>query len=109
VFFWRKGHGAAIEAEEPRNAPRGPGGGRVRKRPRRKRQQQQPMSLSGLIAYGLFVFLLMFVVEKALFRQPWLASVIASAFGAAIVVAFQAFFVNPRRRRAIEQARRKRR
>lgn|GEM_PF-5001849 len=108
MFFWRKGHGATIEADQQRTPPRGPGGGRVRKRPRRKRLQQ-PMSLSGLVAYGLFVFLLMFVVEKALFRQPWLASFVAAAFGAAIVVGFQAFFVNPRRRRAIEQARRKRR
>jgi Flp pilus assembly protein TadB len=90
------------ESDEPARAPRGPGGGRVRKRPARKRLRQ-PMGAPELAIYGVIVFALAFLAEKLLLRQPLLASLTSAVLAAVLVVAWQMFFENRRRRREIAQ------
>lgn len=102
----RRWRGAPVdredEPEESARAARGPGGGKVRKRASRKRLRQ-PMGIPELATYGIIVFVLAFLAEDFLLRQPFVASLVSAVLAAVLVVAWQMFFENRRRRREIAQ------
>ncbi len=103
MFWRRRGVEVDEESEEPARAPRGPGGGRIRKRPTRRRLRQ-PMGAGELLTYAVIVFVLAFLVERFLLGQPWVAALISAAFAGVLVSAWQVFFENRKRRRDIARA-----